>query len=128
MNRIETGKVYTAVRQRTGASANGEWELLATKDERGNNDIAVFVANRPSNVIEGGSFRIDKIISVSYGNKKDASGVWRASISVDALVTAVESPSEAGLTGPELARSVWQESEKRRSAAAAAQEEDDLPF
>ena len=35
MNRIEAGKVYTAVRQRSGSSANGDWELLATQDERG---------------------------------------------------------------------------------------------
>lgn len=91
MNKLEIGKVYTAARQRTGNSANGDWELLATQDERGNNDIAVFVTNRPSNVAEGGKFRIEKILSVSYGNKKDASGNWRASISVNAEVTAVES-------------------------------------
>ena len=91
MNKLEIGKVYTAARQRTGSSANGEWELLATQDERGNNDIAVFVANRPSNVAEGGKFRLDKILNVSYGNKKDASGNWRASVSVNAEVTAVES-------------------------------------
>lgn len=91
MNKLEIGKVYTAARQRTGSSANGDWELLATQDERGNNDIAVFVANRPSNVPEGGKFRIERILNVSYGNKKDASGNWRASISVSAEVTAVES-------------------------------------
>ena len=102
MNRIETGKVYTAVRQRTGSSANGDWELLATADERGNNDIAVFVSNRPSNVREGGKFRVEKINSVSYGNKKDAQGNWRASISIDAEVAAVESWEEynADTDGP----------------------------
>ena len=66
MNRIETGKVYTAVRQRRGSSAGGDWELLATQDERGNNDIAVFVVNTPSNVHEGGKFRIERIVSVSF--------------------------------------------------------------
>ena len=91
MNKLEIGKVYTAARQRTGSSAAGDWELLATQDERGNNDIAVFVANRPSNVAEGGKFRIEKILNVSYGNKKDASGNWRASVSVNAEVTAVQS-------------------------------------
>lgn len=91
MNKLETGKVYTAARQRTGSSAAGEWEMLATQDDRGNNDIAVFVNNRPSGVAEGGKFRIDKITSVSYGNKKDASGNWRASISINADVSAVQS-------------------------------------
>ena len=94
MNKLEIGNVYTAVRQRTGTSANGDWELLATQDDRGNNDIAVFVANRPSNVQEGGKFRIEKILAVSYGNKKDNSGNWRASISINAEVTAVQSYSQ----------------------------------
>ena len=101
MNRIETGKVYTAVRQRSGSSANGDWELLATQDERGNNDIAVFVVNTPSNVKEGGKFRIEKIVSVSYGNKKDASGNWRASVSVNAEVSAVMSYGEYSQIPPE---------------------------
>lgn len=91
MNRIEAGKVYTAARQRTGSTERGSWELLAVTDERGNNEIAVFVANRPSKVAEGGKFRIEKINSVSYGNKKDQSGNWRASISIDAVVTPVQS-------------------------------------
>ena len=101
MNRIETGKVYTAVRQRSGSSANGEWELLATQDERGNNDIAVFVVNTPSNVKEGGKFRIEKIVSVSYGNKKDNSGNWRASVSVNAEVSAVMTYDEFSQIVPE---------------------------
>lgn len=91
MNKLEIGKVYTAARQRTGSSSNGDWELLVTQDERGNNDIAVFVANTPSNVKEGGKFRLDKILTVSYGNKKDNAGNWRANISINAEVTAVES-------------------------------------
>ena len=70
MNRIEAGKVYTAVRQRSGSSASGDWELLATQDERGNNDIAVFVVNTPSNVKEGGKFRIEKQYCVWYDHKK----------------------------------------------------------
>lgn len=95
MNRIEAGKVFTAARTRTGTNSNGKnWELIVTQDERGNNDIAIFVANMPSNVKEGGNFRIDKILSVSYGNRKDNDGNWRANISVNAVVTAVESHGE----------------------------------
>ena len=89
MNRLETGKVYTAVRQRTGNSAGGSWEMLATQDERGNNDIAVFVTNIPSQIPEGGKFRIERIFSVSCGNRKDSAGNWRASISVNAEVSPV---------------------------------------
>ncbi len=89
MNKLEAGKIYTAVRQRTGSSANGSWELLATQDDRGANDIAVFVTNLPSNVAEGGKFRIERIHSVSYGNKKDSAGNWRASISINADVSPV---------------------------------------
>ena len=91
MNRIETGNIFTAVRQRTGKSSGGDWELLLTQDERGHNDIALFVENRPSGVKEGGKFRVEKILSVSYGMKKDSNGEWRPAISVNAEVTAVES-------------------------------------
>ncbi|MDO5444013.1 MAG: hypothetical protein Q4F31_00140 [Eubacteriales bacterium] len=94
MNRIETGSIFTAVRQRTGTSSARDWELLLTQDERGHNDIALFVENRPSGVKEGGKFRVEKIHSVSYGMKKDQSGEWRPSISVNADVTAVESYEE----------------------------------
>ena len=91
MNKLEAGSVYTAVRQRSGSSAQGDWELLSTQDERGSCSIAVFVSNRPSGVTEGGKFKIEKINSVSYGNKKDSAGNWRAAISIDAEVSAVES-------------------------------------
>ena len=101
MNKLETGKIYTAARHRTGTSANGSWELIATTDERGNNDIAVFASNIPSGVEEGGKFRIEKITAVSYGNKKDQSGNWRASISINAEVSPVMSYDEFSKPAPE---------------------------
>ena len=94
MNKLETGKVYTAIRQRSGTNSGGNWELLATQDERGSNDITVFVANIPSQVPEGGRFRIEKIHSVSFGNKKDSTGSWRTAISINAEVCPVMTYAE----------------------------------
>lgn len=94
MNRIEAGKVYKAVRVRTGSGKNGAWELIVTQDEKGHNDIAVFAENLPSGVAEGGSFRVEKISTLSYGMKRDSAGEWRPSVSVNAEVTPVGSFSD----------------------------------
>lgn len=121
MNRIEEGKVYKALRQRTGTSSSGEWELLVVADEKGNNELAVFTENHPSGVSEGGSFRIERILSVSYGNKKDANGVWRPNISINARVQPVysygEVPASEEAASPEI-----------KDAFKPLADEGDLPF
>ena len=94
MNRIEEGKVYTAVRQRSGSSDRGPWEMLIVQDERGSNELAIFASNIPTGVPEGGKFRVDRINSVSLGNKKDSSGNWRVNVSVSAEVCPVKSYDE----------------------------------
>lgn len=94
MNRINVGDVCKAAKRRFGSTDKGDWEMLITQDERGHNDIVVFVSNRPSNVEENGCFRIDKINSVSYGNKKGTDGNWYASVSIDAEVSSVMTQSE----------------------------------
>lgn len=121
MNRIEEGKVYKAVRQRTGTSSSGEWELLVVADEKGNNELAIFTDNHPSGVSEGGSFRIEKILSVSYGNKKDANGVWRPNVSVNARVQPVFSYGEVPSPGEEPAPEV-------KEAFRPLPDDGDLPF
>ena len=89
MNKLEVGKVFTALEQKEGSSEKGGWEFLKTKDEKGGNHITVFVKNRPSNVKEGASFRIEKIYSVSCGARKDSQDRWYTNVSIEADVTPV---------------------------------------
>ena len=121
MNRIEEGKVYKALRQRTGTSSSGEWELLVVADEKGNNELAVFTENHPSGVKEGGSFRIERILSVSYGNKKDSNGVWRPNVSVNARVQPVFSYGEVPSSSEDVSPEV-------KEAFNPLKDEDNLPF
>lgn len=90
MNKLKSGEVYTAVRQKSGTTRVGNWELLVTRDANGKNEIAVFVRNVPSTVREGDSFRIDRIHSVSSGFRKDTEDRWYPAIAVDADVSVVE--------------------------------------
>lgn len=94
MNRITAGKVFTAARQRSGSGSKGKWELLVTQDEQGSNDITIFVGNMPSNVREGGQFRIERIISVSSAKRQDGEGKWYTNITVNADVSPVETHEE----------------------------------
>lgn len=94
MNRIETGRVYTAARRREGTSSIGEWELIVTQDERGYNDVAIFVANRPTGIREGGKFRIDQITGMSFGSRKGSDGAWHQAVSVNAIISPVETYEE----------------------------------
>lgn len=131
MNRIEVGMVYTAVRQKTGSKNGRDWELLATEDERGRNEIAVFVSNRPSNVPQGGSFRVEKINNVSYSNRKDQNGNWRANISIEAEVSYVQSfMAMPGQSMPAALKEAWAKTENQRAMNRFAEEsgDDDLPF
>ena len=94
MNRIEAGKIYTATRRRQGTSSVGEWELIVTQDERGYNDVAIFVANRPTTIREGDKFRIDQITGMSLGSRKSNDGTWHQAVSVNAIISPVETYEE----------------------------------
>ena len=96
MNKLKSGEVYTAIRQKSGSTRVGDWELLVTRDGNGHNDIAVFVRNVPSTIREGDSFRIDRIHSVSSGSKKDKDDQWRNSVAIDADVSLVERSPSSG--------------------------------
>ena len=65
-----------------------------TQDEQGSNDITIFVGNMPSNVREGGQFRIERIISVSSAKRQDGEGKWYTNITVNADVSPVETHEE----------------------------------
>ena len=119
MNRMNLNSVLKCERRRMGQSEKGDWEMLVTKDERGSCEIAVFVNNRPSGVEEGGNFRLVNITGVSYGNKKDSNGNWRANVSISAKVEPIfgideyleNHPEEKGRAAEQGAVNQWEELE-----------------
>lgn len=72
MNRMTAGNVYTAARTFTGTNQRGKYELVVTQDERGKDDITLFVAENciPSGITNGDKFRLNKIVEVSHGWKQ----------------------------------------------------------
>ena len=98
--------------------------MLVTQDDGGHCDIAVFTTNHPCGVEEGGAFRIDRILSVSYGNRKDSAGDWRASISVNAAVSPIAAPEAIAEIAAKKA------AKKRNTGAFTVLPEDEaqLPF
>ena len=109
MNTIKIGLPLKCERRRFGRSEKGDWELLLTRDEKGHCDIAVFANNRPSGVEEGGCFRVEEITGVSHGNRQDANGSWRASISINAAVTPVFGAEEFTERNIDDVSSDWKE-------------------
>lgn len=89
MNAINLESICKAELVKSGKNERGSWELLVTKDERGHCEIAVFPNNIPCGVAEGGSFRIERITGVSYGNRQSSDGKWFPNISVRADVVPV---------------------------------------
>lgn len=96
MNKLEVGQTYKAIRFRSGTSGRGDWELIATEDERGKCPVTVFPSNIPSNVKENEMFKIVKINSVTSGFKKDSKGLWQPQTSVSAEVEAIPSEFDLG--------------------------------
>ena len=99
MTQIEAGKNYTAKKALHGSSSKGEWEMLAVQDNRGKNEIAVWVRNKPSGVKEGQKFHIETIHDVKWGFRKDKNQRWQPSCSIEASVEPIESEFDTGLAG-----------------------------
>lgn len=99
MTQIEVGKNYTAKKAIRGASGKGEWELLAVQDNRGKNEIAVWVRNRPSGVKEGQKFNVKAIHDVKWGFRRDKSDRWQPSCSIEATVEPIVSEYDTDITG-----------------------------
>ena len=94
MNNLKIGAIYTATAHKTGENRNGPWESLTVRDENGKNPITVFVENRPCAVEENGSFRIDRILNVSFG-RRPLGEDYIAVSSIRAVVTPAAAPAEA---------------------------------
>ena len=72
MNRMTVGNVYQASFALSGNSSKGPYEILKVTDERGKDEITLFVnpASMPTNIAKGDRFRLNKITEISHYWKK----------------------------------------------------------
>lgn len=89
MTMIKEGNTYTAVARRNGP----DWEFITVKDEKGQNEIMIYVSNYPSTVKANSRFTIRRLERFTFGQKKDAQGVWHPAVRVYATVEPISDPS-----------------------------------
>lgn len=77
MNILEVGQSYTANRAKSGSSSRGDWEFVSVVNERGKEEVTIWVDNTPSGVTEGGKFKIVEVTKFGVTNRKDKDGNWR---------------------------------------------------
>ena len=72
MNRITTGQVYVASRVFKGTAAERKYEIIGVVDERGKDEITIFVNDKfiPSGIEKGDRFRLNAITEVAHYWKK----------------------------------------------------------
>lgn len=126
MTSVRQGGNFTAKRCRSGVSSRGAWELITFSDNNGRNEITIWVMNTPSGVKEGQQFHIDDIIEVKFGMKKNTNDRWQPQCSIDAVVTAIESEFDAGMSGAGDVN--WQELGEADDPWANINPEDQLPL
>ena len=68
MNRMTVGNIYVASFALAGNSAKGPYELIRVTDERGKDEITVFVNDgcMPTGITKGDRFMLSKITEVSH--------------------------------------------------------------
>lgn len=78
MLEIKKGGEYTAKRVRRGTSERGDWELVVVEQGFGKNHqtITLFPRNCPTELEEGGTFRVTDIMSMKVKRKKLPTGNW----------------------------------------------------
>ena len=99
MTELTVGQNYTAKKVIRGASAKGDWEMIAVRDYRDKNEIAIWARNRPSGVVEGQQFNVVAIHQVKWGFRKDKSERWQPSCTCEATVKPIVSEFDTDITG-----------------------------
>lgn len=96
MTELQEGKVYTALRVRSGANdAHGHWELIAVRDSKGKNEVTIYTRNIPSGVKEGQKFNLERIHRLKFGYKQDRDNRWQPQVTIDGTVKPIESEYDA---------------------------------
>ena len=64
MNRISVGSVYRADWAYSGENNKGKYEMLKVANEKGKEEIMIFVNNVPANIAKGDRFCLNKVTDV----------------------------------------------------------------
>ena len=74
MNRLTVGNVYRADWAFTGENNKGKYEMLKVVNEKGKEEIMIFVNNVPANIAKGDRFCLNEITDVIHKWRKGM--VW----------------------------------------------------
>lgn len=123
--KLEAGQLYKAAQVRSGESSKGPWMLTGVVDERGKNEITLFIRNTDCNLRDGQQFKIKELCSITLGvrkSKKDDK--WFPSYSAEAIIEPIASEFE-DLDGMEDESDPWA---SLSPSEIFENREDDLPL
>ena len=92
-NKLEAGKIYKATKVHSGTSARGPWMLTVVADDRGRNEITLFIKNTDCDLKDKGQFKIKELVSVTLGVRKGRGEdvKWYPSYTAEAVVEPIQS-------------------------------------
>jgi len=76
MNRVSVGSIYVAAWAYSGENSRGKYEMLKVTNEKGKEDITIFVNNVPTGIAKGERFCLNKITDVIVKWRKGQ--VWNS--------------------------------------------------
>ena len=107
MNRLSIGNIYLAEWSYSGENSRGKYEMLKVVNEKGRDEITIFVNNKPSGIARGDRFCLNKVTDVirkkrkgsvwNYETKQKEEG-WILDVEINADVTRVDNDLD-GLDG-----------------------------
>ena len=68
-----------------GEGAKGEWELIKVNDEHSRKSVTIWNTNPPSEIVEGGTFKVTAIEGITYKSRQ-YNGKWFDEFNITALV------------------------------------------
>lgn len=92
--KITAGQIYKAKGVKSGTSSRGDWMMTHVADERGRNEITLFITNLPCNLAENQQFKVKCIDEVVLGvrrNKNPEKAEWYPSYTVNVQVEPIAS-------------------------------------
>lgn len=92
-NKLEKGGIYKATRVKAGTSARGPWMLTVVADDRGRNEITLFIKNSDCDLKDNGQFKIKELVSMTLGVRKGKGEdvKWYPSYTAEAIIEPIQS-------------------------------------
>lgn len=92
--KLEDGQIYKAAAVKTGKSSRGPWMFTSVVDDRGKNEITLFIRNTDCNLRDGQRFKITDIAGITLGVRKGKGqyeGKWFPSYTADVVIEPIAS-------------------------------------